>query len=125
MFQLVEEFNKEIVGIERETPQLLEPKEFDWLIGALKEEVGELEEATNLTEQVDALIDLMYFASGGLTRMGIDHTTSRKIFEVVHNANMQKARGKKEGRAIQIDLDASKPEGWKAPDETIRELLGQ
>lgn len=123
LFKLIEEFNKDLLGINRPTPQLLEQKESDWLIGALKEEIDEFETVEHLHEKADALVDLIYFAVGGLTRMGIDHYKARRIFSVVHEANMQKVKGKKEGRAVQSELDASKPAGWIAPDEKIKNII--
>ncbi|MEA3391385.1 MAG: hypothetical protein U9Q91_00240 [Candidatus Marinimicrobia bacterium] len=127
MFKTVEEFNKEIIGIDRDRPQQLEAKEFEWLIGAFEEEIIELNDARaegNIVDQIDAIMDLIYFACGGITRMGVKHEMATNIFNIIHEANMQKARGKKEGRAVDFELDASKPEGWQAPEERIRKIMG-
>ena len=127
MFEIVEKFNKEIVGIDRKGPITLEDKEFDWLICAFEEEIIELKEAKakdDLIGQVDAIMDLIYFACGGITRMGIDHKMAKNVFEAIHEANMQKARGKKEGRAVEFELDASKPDGWLPPEERIKQIMG-
>ena len=124
MFEVVEEFNKEIVGIDRNKPQSLDAKEFEWLIGVFEEEIQELQDAETLVDQVDAIMDLIYFACGGITRMGINHEKAKAVFHTIHDANMQKARGKKEGRAVEFELDASKPEGWQPPEEKIAALLG-
>jgi predicted HAD superfamily Cof-like phosphohydrolase len=124
MFRLVEEFNKEIVGIDRTEVQSLSPVEFKWLLCTFKEEIKELTDATDIVGQVDAIIDLIYFAAGGLTRMGISCAQAQSIFQAVHNCNMQKARGKKEGRAVEFDLDASKPIGWVPPEAQIKSILG-
>jgi len=127
MFQKVEEFNKTVIGIDRDINHLLATDEFEWLIGALHEECDELEEAFQKSDkvgQVDALIDLIYFACGGLTRMGVDHVKSEKIFSLVHSCNMEKDKGAKKERAIQLELDAIKPEDWESPEKRIKEILG-
>lgn len=127
IFEDIETFNKEVVGIDRNTPRLLERKENEWLCGALREEIEEFLEAyeqRSIVGCVDALIDLIYFASGGLTRMGVSHTQSEKIFDQVHSANMRKKGGAKEGRKVQSDLDAYKPKDWKSPEEAIASILG-
>jgi len=124
LFASIEEFNKEVVGIDRQDINSLENKESEWLVGALREEIDEYLDAQDIVGKVDALIDLIYFAAGGLTRMGLTHEQSEAIFDIVHGANMKKAGGKKEGRAVEFELDAHKPEGWEAPEDRIKKILG-
>ena len=123
IFEKIEEFNKIIIGINREKIELLSDRENKWLICALKEEIDEYTDAIEVVDKVDALIDLIYFACGGLTRMGLSHEQSNAVFEVIHQANMKKARGKKEGRAVQFELDAAKPDDWIAPEDKIQAIL--
>lgn len=130
IFEEIEGFNRDLVGVKRDQIGLLNPDEADWLVEVMREEAGELQEAMGLTEttesivaQADALMDIIYFAVGGFTRLGIPAEKVAQIFQIVHSANMAKKAGKKEAREKSIDLDAVKPEGWVAPEEQIKELL--
>ena len=53
----------------------------------MREEVDEFVESTNVVDQADAMIDLIYFALGTLVEMGV---RPAPLFDIVHNANMQK-----------------------------------
>jgi predicted HAD superfamily Cof-like phosphohydrolase len=70
-----------------------------------------------LIGQIDALIDIKYFAEGGLVETSV---VPDRIFDLVHQANMSKifSDGKphydKVGKVI-------KPEGWEAPEPKIEE----
>ena len=64
-------------------------------------------------EVVDGLIDLCVFAIGTLDVFDVD---GGKAWVAVHNANMAKKPGVKEGRPNPFGLpDLLKPEGWTAP----------
>ena len=126
VFEMVEEFNKEIVKVPaRDVGPIQDSKEVGFLIGWLREEIDEFEEAIDqdFIGQVDALIDLIYFAAGGLTRMGIPSNISRKIFAAVHDANLTKTSGMKIERSIAHELDAIKPKDWVGPEERIIRIL--
>jgi predicted HAD superfamily Cof-like phosphohydrolase len=123
IFELVEQFNKEVIGIRRPRVQRLHPKEEKWLGKALAEEVEEFKDATSIVAQVDALIDLIYFAAGGLTRLGFPAEASMVMFQAVHKANMAKKKGIKETRGH--ELDAVKPEDWVAPEGSIADIIRQ
>jgi predicted HAD superfamily Cof-like phosphohydrolase len=123
MFKQVEEFNKTVIGIDRKLGHLLEQSEEDFLIGCLHEEIGEFQAATNLVDRVDALIDLIYFAVGGLSRLGVPAEKSEAIFNVVHTKNMSKKKGVKVEREIPNSTDAFKPEGWISPEAEIKAIL--
>jgi NTP pyrophosphatase (non-canonical NTP hydrolase) len=111
-------FNKEVIKLpEPGTPQVLNGDRLDWFIGAVHEELGELEEAVragDIAEAADAIVDMIYFGLGRLYEMGIPADV---IFGDVHEANMKKVRGRKL-RKIQHDADATKPEEWVAPDHS-------
>lgn len=78
----------------------------------ITEELNELNDADTLSDQADALVDLVYFALGTLHQMGVD---AQRVWDEVHRANMTKKRGTtKRG----VDNDAYKPEEWKAPDHS-------
>ncbi len=82
----------------------------------LREELTEL--GTAITEHdpegiVDALIDLCVVAIGTLDLFKVDPI---KAWNVVHDANMAKQVGIKEGRPNPLGLpDLVKPPGWTAP----------
>jgi len=128
VFELTNEFNKKVIGIERNETTELGESEFSWLLGALREEIGELDsayKANDFVEQVDALIDLIYFAAGAFTRLGIEPETAMSIFKIVHECNMQKVKGRKEGREVESELDATKPEDWTDPSMAIIDILNE
>lgn len=126
VFEMVEDFNVNLIGIDRIHPKPIEDaSEMGFLVGCLREEIDELEEANgqDFIAEIDAIIDLTYFALGGLCRMGIPSSLQSRIFEVVHQANMTKVAGKKAARENPHDLDAIKPEDWEGPEVKIAELL--
>lgn len=81
-------------------------------VAMMQEELDELDEAVfvdDFPDQVDALIDLVYFALGTAAIMGIPW---QELWDDVHRANMTKEIGvTKRG----ITQDLRKPEGWKGP----------
>lgn len=78
----------------------------------LEEEMGELETAVahhNLSEQIDALLDIVYVALGTLDMIGADVP---RHWAEIQRANMSKLRGVgSRGNKV----DAIKPEGWQGP----------
>ena len=126
MIKRVIEFNKTVIGITNRIPRALESEEAGWLARALSEEVEEFETAHkngDFIGSIDAMFDTIYFAIGGLVRMGLSEKMIEEIFEAVHNCNMTKVRGVKEGREVQHDLDAVKPENWESPEVHIIRIL--
>jgi predicted HAD superfamily Cof-like phosphohydrolase len=123
----VMEFNREILGI---TPRELGPmseNEFTHLVACLGEELGEFDESYNFKDfvgQIDSLIDMMYFALGGLYKMGLDDAHASAIFAAVHESNMTKRKGVVAKRD-NGSPDAVKPEGWVSPEERISAILDQ
>lgn len=125
VFHKVNDFNEQVVGIRRSLVQHLSADEKDWLLGVLREEIDELELADALVDQVDALIDVIYFAIGGMKRLGLSVEQMEQCFNVVHTCNMRKHQGKKAERAQQHSLDAVKPENWIAPEEQLTKILSR
>ena len=123
-FHLVEKFNHELVGVpKREFKTRLDIDEYDWLREVLSEEMGEFigsYYSDDFIGQVDALIDLIYFAMGGLTRLGVTADEAEAVFYAVHEKNMLKKAGSK-GRGS--ELDATKPESWEGPEAEIKRIL--
>lgn len=133
-FEQVYDFNLNLLEIDKPGHiHKLEGGEIEFLLNALREEVDELEECSvgaaafpghSRAHQVDALVDLIYFAIGGLARMGIPVEIAKLMFSTVHKANMQKQIGKKEGRSAHLDVkDASKPAEWQDPVDQLHTLI--
>ena len=83
----------------------------DWMA----EEVQELRDAATIAEQVDAYIDVIYFAFGGLVEIGVEPSA---VWELVHGANMAKLQP--DGSVLRReDGKIIKPADWVAPDAAI------
>lgn len=67
-----------------------------------------------IAAQVDALVDSWYYSLDTMAKHGVD---ASKIFDIVHEANMNK-RDPETKKFIKRDSDGKviKPTGWKAPD---------
>ena len=125
-FTLVAEFNHDVLGIAPRTSQLLNNDEADLLVVQLHEEAEELQIANDegdYIDCVDALVDSIYFAMGGLYRLGITSRDYDKIFLAVHEANLQKNKGANDSRPGFTSPDAIKPDDWVAPEESIARIL--
>lgn len=127
MYNDVIEFNQKIIGTKApESWTMLNDERFEFACKVLLEEVNEFMAAKNnndVVEALDAMIDLIYYAMGRCYEMGISPEEFKRAWDIVHEANMQKKLGNK-GRGS--DLDAVKPEGWKAPEHrqlTIADAL--
>jgi predicted HAD superfamily Cof-like phosphohydrolase len=121
MFNKVQEFQTAVLGKQfPEKPVMLASEKMDDLRGRIIEELDEMAVSEchgNLPEVADALIDMIYFALGGLHQMGID---ADRVFDDVHAANMRKVAGKT--KRNQED-DAAKPEDWAPPTHSW--ILGE
>lgn len=115
LFADVADFQRQVLG----NTQPSVPVGFDQTRGyettkkGLHEELAELEVAVadgHISDQVDALIDLIYFAIGGLFQMGVP---AAACWNAVHTKNMAKVAGKTHRGTAN---DAAKPEGWTAPN---------
>ena len=70
MITEIYKFNRTIIGVDPAQMVLpLDLPQHEWLTAALKEEIQEFEVSKTEAEKVDALIDLCYFAIGGLARL--------------------------------------------------------
>lgn len=131
MAQLVAEFNEQVLYLppkwENSEPVTgLSDANFTLSIKQLNEEISEFEqadEANDLSSQVDAMLDLIYFALGILYKMGLSPLEINTLFEAVHNANMTKAIGKKKGREVDGAIDAVKPVDFKDPKNIIEGVI--
>ena len=122
----VQQFNRELLGVQQTGIRLLTDKERDYTHHCLVEEADEMRDAgqvDNIPKQVDAFVDSIYFALGGLYRMGL---TPKQVLEacfLVHEANMTKKKGVNERRDMGVE-DVIKPASFVPPEEAIAKMLG-
>lgn len=122
----VVEFNQKVLNIQQRNKDILNKAEYDISVKCLKEEIQEFEEAYENGDyigQVDALIDLMYFAIGVLYKKGLTPEEIVLCSTAVHEANMEKKLGVNHRRGDGSAADAVKPEGWIAPEQRIIDIL--
>lgn len=124
-FEQVSEFNKTIIGYEQPLKVEKLPADVKELsLIQLREEIDELEESTTATDEIDALLDLMYFANGALYKMGVTPPVFGAASTIVHEANMTKAAGKKASRGYSGSaVDAVKPADFVPPETLIAVLI--
>jgi predicted HAD superfamily Cof-like phosphohydrolase len=115
-FDQVADFHRSFGHPVRETPAFLPSPRSDARVAWMREEVDEFVEATNVIDQADAMIDLIYFALGTLVEMGV---RPAPLFDIVHNANMQKIWPDGKAR-IRDDGKTIKPPGWVDPAEALK-----
>lgn len=132
-------FNQSILGIDQRKPAVLALNEVQITVKSLREEVQEFEDAYNgcmadddtikkeyetpyIVAMSDALIDNIYFAIGGLYKLGLTADQIRRAMDAVHDCNVQKKAGQNAKRATGA-ADAVKPDGWVGPEEKIRAII--
>jgi len=120
LIEMVYEFNRDIRGEAQPIrPIQLTVEQHQARAVFMSEEVIEFAEATTPEAELDALIDVIYFAIGGMYEMGLKDTQIVDAFSKVHNANMAKVAGKKaERESVQV-TDATKPADWAEPDLAV------
>lgn len=88
----------------------------------ISEELAEFLKAETIEDQVDALIDKMYFILGTFTLMGLN---PEPFFNIVAEANLGKIMP--DGTFLRDEQGKiKKPEGWQenfAPEQRIREEI--
>jgi predicted HAD superfamily Cof-like phosphohydrolase len=92
-------------------PSMVEKYRVEKRAAWMREEIQEFVDSHDVTEQSDAMIDLIYFALGTLVEMGVK---PQNLFDIVQEANMSKVwlDGKVRYRD---DGKVMKPPGWKDP----------
>lgn len=122
----VVDFNQTVLKIKPRIQGPLSVPEFEITVKALKEEVEEFiaaSQAVDYIGQIDALIDLQYFAMGALYKLGLTADQINRCCTAVHDANMTKRLGVKWSRGDGSAADAIKPADWVAPEQRIGEIL--
>jgi predicted HAD superfamily Cof-like phosphohydrolase len=115
----VKEFHHRFGHPVREAPTLLTAERAAARAAWMNEEVAEFLAAHTITDQADAMIDLIYFALGTLVEMGV---RPEKLFEIVHAANMTKLwpdgapRFRDDGKTV-------KPPTWVDPTDALCEEI--
>jgi len=106
----VREFTKACNDDLPNTPQKMTTEGIAFIRQMVNDEMDELEESQNVTEQADALVDAIYYICDFAVRNGINLDP---LFDIVHGANMQKVVN---GKVIRRDDGKIlKPEGWEDP----------
>lgn len=102
-----------------QTPVMIEPERAAARADWMREEIDEFLEAATLTDQADAMIDLLYFALGTMVEMGVP---PQELFDIVQKANMTKLwpDGKPHYRE---DGKVIKPVGWQAPEPQLEAVI--
>ena len=124
-FEQVSDFNRKVIGFEQPKEVTRIPEEVKKLtLIQLREEIQELEDSHTATDELDALIDLVYFAYGAMYKMGISPHVFGVAATMVHEANMTKAAGKKAARGYTGDaMDAVKPKDFIPPEGLLAVLI--
>jgi predicted HAD superfamily Cof-like phosphohydrolase len=109
-----------------------ETQPFETLVNQLHQDVEKAHDkvlakgpqpADQLTGQVDALTDLLYFVHGSFALMGIDPT---EIYKIVHRANMGKLFPDGRPHYDPVTNKVLKPANWQAdfaPEQAIKKEL--
>lgn len=93
------------------TPTKLAPERVDKRAAWMDEELREFRDAHDVTDQADAMIDLIYFALGSLVEMGVNPSP---LFSIVQAANMSKLWEDGKPR-YHPDGKIAKPPTWQDP----------
>jgi predicted HAD superfamily Cof-like phosphohydrolase len=106
-------------------PRHLSSEEKMYRISCMREEIEEYNEAWSMTDQYDALIDLLVFTVGSLYRHGFP---VQEGFDAVMACNLQKVPGnnphkKDKDRAEYKGIDLVKPAGWLGPEDKLIQIL--
>lgn len=85
----------------------------------MESEINELREATTVTKQADAYLDVAYFAIGGLVELGV---SPGELWKIVQKANMSKVH--EDGKVYKReDGKVIKPPHWIDPDPLLIEAV--
>lgn len=119
-YHQVREFHKALDHPVEDCPTMLPEERVANRIYWIKGELEELREADTLVDQVDAVMDAIYFLQGTLVEMGVEPEV---CFDAVHRANMAKLFPDGKPRYREEDGKIIKPSGWKPPEPTIQKEI--
>lgn len=114
MYDTIVAFHEKF-GIEMpEEPIKLPNDVSEYRIGFMQEELDEYVTSIDLSEKIDALVDLVVVAMGTAYMHGFDWDAH---WELVYEKNMQKRRAKEASESKRgHSLDIIKPREWTPPD---------
>lgn len=120
----VKEFHKAFNLPISDFPRQLELERKHFRADLIQEELDEFLEADgkgikNFVDEIDALIDLLYFTYGTLIEMGVD---AEEVFDIVQECNMAKL-GPNGKPIYREDGKVLKPEGWTGPERNIENYI--
>ena len=121
-FELVKDFHKMFNHRVKETPVLLPEEQVKNRVEFMREEIQEFIDSENVYDQADAMIDLIYFALGTLVEMGVK---PKKIFDIVHNANMTKVWSDGKVHYREDNGKVIKPPEWEDPYPKIKAAIDE
>ena len=98
--------------------QKFSKKDVDFIVQMVADEMQELKDAQDIYDQVDALVDAIYYIVNFSCRNAVDLDP---IFNIVHKANMSKIV---DGKVIKRkDGKILKPKNWQDPKPKIKKEL--
>lgn len=130
VFDAIYDFNEHVVKVDVELKiNALTGEQRRWMSKALREEAKEFDDGILeptfedvIVAQVDALLDSIYFAVGGLKKMGLSRAQAYACMMAVHQANMNKKRGGKATRG-NFEEDAVRTEDYVPPEAAIKRII--
>lgn len=126
-FEKVAQFNREVIQyIQPEKVSFLPADVQELTLIQLREEIDEFAAAPTVTDAVDGLLDLVYFAYGALFKMGMTTEQFNACTDAIQKYNMRKVAGKKAERGYEGSaVDAIKPDASvPRPEVTMKAILG-
>lgn len=100
-------------------PTMLDKDQCIFIRTMVNDELDELDEATTIVDQMDALVDAIVYICDCANRHGMNLDP---MLEIVHQANMRKV-GPNGEVTRREDGKIMKPEGWTGPDEENAALV--
>ncbi|MGG1519170.1 HAD family hydrolase [Paenibacillus oryzisoli] len=115
-YEAVKQFHETFEHPIGRSPQRLTDERKAARLAWMQEELDEFKEAATLEDEVDAMIDELYFVLGTLVEMGVE---PGPIFDIVQHANMSKVWP--DGLVHKNELGKTiKPPDWEDPFDKIR-----
>jgi predicted HAD superfamily Cof-like phosphohydrolase len=119
MYQSVSDFHSAFGHPVSQFPAILSDNRVFKRANWMSEEIDELRQSKNLEDQIDAVIDLIYFAIGTLVEIGVEPS---EAFEIVHQSNMSKL-GPNGKVLFHSDGKIKKPDSWVSPTQALNTML--
>lgn len=115
-YSVVQKFHQAVDHPDGHTTQFLLGEEKARRIAWMQEELEEFKQAKTLTDQADAMGDLLWFVVGTMVCMGVEPSL---IMKPITKANMSKIMEDGKVRRRESDGKVQKPDGWQTPEPEI------